>query len=135
MRLSKSTLPGIPSWLLLVFFFAILKWLRFIDIFNLFTKRRGRLEETLEEDRRRERHSKGEDEKKQVGQNLLEDRIGEGQYTRWYHCITPEMFFFTINSLFLNRTKASLRLSYEPLFDREESMSRAIAWYRDRLEL
>jgi len=121
MCLSKSTLPGLPVLFLLVFFFWIRHFLCSLDVFNLFTKRKGRLEEAIEQDRRRSNTVHQEEG----------DKSSKEEKKRWYDLITPEMFYFTINSLFLNRTKASLRLNYEPLFEPKDAMARTLAWFRD----
>lgn len=129
MQLSKSTLPGLPVWFLVFLFFWMYKILSSLDVFNLFSKRRGRLEMAIEEDKLSATDGGNRSSKANYRATDRE------KPKRWYQLITPQTFFFTINSLFLNRTKASLRLNYEPLFNEEESKSRALKWYKEYLKL
>lgn len=86
------------------------------DLFGLFTSKKSRLQEAIQKDN-------GEELDK--GKPKL----------RWYSVITPQTLAFMCNSNFLNRTKASLRLNYEPIFNPEESFDKSLNWYKNHLRL
>lgn len=44
--------------------------------------------------------------------------------------MTPETVKFICNTYFFNRTKATLRLDYDPLYDHDESVSRSLEFYK-----
>lgn len=53
----------------------------------------------------------------------------------WDEYVTPEKTTFICNTYFFNRTKASLRLDYEPIYDAETSKKLSIDWYKNELKL
>lgn len=124
--MTKSSFPAWPVWLLIVLFFSLRRFLHSLDMFGWFTKKRTRLQEAIEKD-----------QGKKMNNEDANDGGGGGgdKPLRWYELITPQTFFFLCNSLFLNRTKASLRLGYEPLYDADESRRRSIDWYKNHLKL
>lgn len=131
MTVSKSTLPAWPIWFLLLFFAFLRNCLSSLDIFGLFTQKKSRLDEAIELDERR----RAEREEPHSNRGPESDCSARPKATRWYHLVTPQTFYFICNSLFLNRTKASLRLDYEPLFSADEAMERSLAWYKNHMEL
>lgn len=44
--------------------------------------------------------------------------------------LTPATVRYLCNTYFFNRTKATLRLDYEPLYDHDESLNRSIQYYK-----
>lgn len=138
-QISKSSYPAIPVWFLIFLFFKLRRFFIALDIFGLFTKKKSKLHETIERDRMMKNGANSE--ASSVGQAVSSSATREqasGSSSgpkRWYHLITPQMFYFMCNSMFLNRTKANLRLDYEPLYDLDEAKSRSIDWYKNHLEL
>lgn len=143
MKVSKSTFPAWPVWLLIVLFTFMRNALISLDIFGLFTKKRTRLDEAIELDKKKEQQlatDNGDNvtmdaQNRQATSDTERRSSSKPTTTRWYHLITSQTFYFMCNSLFLNRTKASLRLDYEPIFDPNESMERSLNWYKSNLEL
>lgn len=124
MRVTKTSYPYIPLLLLIMLFFTVKKFLATLDMFGLFTNKRDRLQEAIEKDR----------EKLEI--NSQETIKAKKQTSkRWYDYITTQTFGYMGNTNFLNRTKASLRLDYDPIIDPEEARKRSLAWFRDHVEL
>lgn len=121
MRLTKKSYPFVALWLLLFLFFAFKRLLRALDFMGLFTEKRDRLKEAIEKDLLKQdpnnEFNKGDKSK------------------RWYDHMTPQMLAFMCSTVFLNRTKASLRLDYEPLVDPDVARSKSIEWYKNHLIL
>lgn len=141
MQVSKSSYPALPIWLLLVLFFFMRRCLVSLDVFGLFTRKRTKLQETMERDQQQQQQQRLHQKSDVDNDNKLQ-KDGPGQQqavcsqpTKWSDLITPETFFFFVNSLFLNRTKASLRLDYEPLFGPEDAIKRSLDWYKNCLQL
>lgn len=95
---------------------------RALDLIGLFTEKKDRLKEAMEQDRLR--RNPGNEPSK-----------GANKPRRWYHYVTPQTVAYICSTAFLNRTKASLRLKYDPLFDPEEAKSKSIDWYKNHLKL
>lgn len=123
MSLTKNSFYFLPVWLLMVLFFTLRKYIAFFDVFGLFSKRNSRLSAAMEEDRRRQ------------NPNLESIPKANTQPKHWYEIVTPQIFAFMCVSNFLNRTKASLRLNYEPLVCFEESQKLSIEWYKNNVHL
>lgn len=125
MHVTKTSYPYLPLMVFLLLLSLLRRTLRRLDFLGLFvTRKKGRLDEAIEQDRAK---SKPESDSK-----VLQLKAKQ---KRWYdYWNTASISFMSITS-FLNRTKASLRLDYEPIFDAEESQHRSINWYRDCLEL
>ena len=125
MKLSKGGYPFIPCWILLWLFFALKNLLQTLDIFGLFNRKQGRLEKAIERDRMLA----------SVGSSQSTEKEQKVEPKRWYNYLMPQTLAFICNSSFLNRTKASLRLHYEPLIGPDEALSRSIEWYKNHLSL
>lgn len=122
MCVTKKSYPSFPIWLLLLLVFAIKRYLVALDFLNLFTNKRGRLQQAIEKDKRNE-----------SGRGDL-DAI-QTKKRAWYHYVTPPIITFMTISSFLNRTKASLRLDYDPVFDPIEAKERSLDWYKNHLKI
>ena len=142
--MSKTTMRAWPIWFLIILFTFMRKSLMALDIFGLFTAKKSRLDEAKERDRRKRselQHKRargghrGQDEADSFSKSESNTSNSQQSATRWYHLITSQTFYFICNSLFLNRTKASLRLDYEPLYSPEESMEISLDWYKNHLLL
>lgn len=120
MRVTKRSYSFLPIWALLVLFFALKRFVKTIDFMGLFVTKKGRLEETLEK------------EQQLRNPNLLNFK---SESKCWYHYVMPQTLGFVCNSCFLNRTKASLRLDYDPIVDPREARDRSLKWYKHHPEL
>lgn len=121
MRLSKRAYNFLIVWILMYLFFALRRYVAFFDFFGIFSKRNSRLEAAIEQDRIKQNpHERSEPAKTKP--------------KHWYDIITPQMFGFMCTANFLNRTKASLRLDYEPLIGPEESEKLAREWYKSEVQ-
>lgn len=120
MRVTTRSYPFLPLWLLLVLFFAMKRLVEGLDFFGLFTEKRNRLQEAIERDEAKSRNSPG----------LLNLLQGNVKQKRWFHYVTPQTLGFMCISCFLNRTKASLRLDYEPLVGPDEAKQKSLIWYK-----
>lgn len=132
MRVTKRAYPFVPIWILLLLFFAIKAFLERLDFLDLFSTKKSRYRETVENDIA----------KAKVKANAAASNRDSGRQAanackskRWYDYVTPSTMFFMCNSSFLNRTKASLRLDYEPLVNPDEAKRRSLDWYKNQLKL
>lgn len=107
----------------MILFFALRKYVAFFDVFGIFGKRNSRLAAAIEEDKLRQ------------NPELRSTLMAKTEPRHWYEVVTPQVLAFMCTSNFLNRTKASLRLDYEPLVGFEESQQSAIEWYKNSLQL
>lgn len=138
MRVSKSTFPAWPVWLLLLLLSFMAKCFRSLDVFGLFTDKKSRLDEAIEADEKRRNEQDGSSQSNTSSLDpdaSAQSASSKAGPSRWYHLVTPQIFYFMCNSLFLNRTKASLRLGYEPTFSPDEALKRSLDWYKSHLEL
>lgn len=119
MEVTKTSYPFVLIWILVYLFFAGKRLIKLIDVFGLFTSRKSRYQETLE----REQDSGKRRSASPSG--------GQAKTRRWFDFVMPQTLAYMCGSSFLNRTKASLRLDYEPLISAEESLSRSLEWYRE----
>lgn len=103
-------------------FFALRRYVAFFDFFGIFSKRNSRLEAVIEQDKLKQ------------NPHLRSELNAKYQPKHWYDIITPQMFGFMCTANFLNRTKASLRLDYEPLIGPEESEKLALEWYKNNVQ-
>lgn len=126
MRVTKTSYPYLPLILFLLFFSLLRRTLRRLDFFGLFVapRKRSRLDEAMDKDKIKSGSGSG----REVINSQKEQRS-------WYDYWHPASISLMSITSFLNRTKASLRLDYEPIFSAEESQSRSISWYRDHLKL
>lgn len=125
MQVSQDSYPFIPAWLLLWLIFTMAVFLRKFDFFGWFTNTKDRYQQAVEKDQRQQ-------------QQLCAGNNDDGNETkkkRWYHYVMPQTLCFMCMSSFLNRTKASLRLDYEPIMTPEESFERSLAWYKNELTI
>lgn len=129
MHVTKETYPFIPSWILLWLFFAISNLISKLDLFGLFTKKKSRYQEAIDEDNNKKIQNEDHELKESSSRNSTNKNL------HWYSYVMPQTLFFMCNSSFLNRTKASLRLDYEPIFTNEEAKERSLNWYKNELEL
>lgn len=134
MLVTKRTLPALPIWFLMLMFFWLRRFLSSLDILRLFTNKKDRLQEQIERDQMRS-CADGPEKKSSSRKTTGGSDKSSQKSRRWYDLITPQTFFFMVNSLFFNRTKASLRLDYEPLFDPKTSYERSIDWYKNHLKV
>lgn len=104
-------------------FFALRRYVAFFDFLGICSKRNSRLDAAMQED------------KIKKNPHLRSDLDSKPAPRHWYDIITPQTFGFMCTANFLNRTKASLRLDYEPLIGPEESEKLAIEWYRKNVQL
>lgn len=138
MRVTKQSHSFIPIWLLVTLWFFLRSCLRAVDLFGLMSHddvddsntARGRLRAAIEADKR--------DEKRQAGSD--DDDEGQQQQQRkrklgWFDYVTPQTLGFMCMSAFMNRTKAALRLHYEPIYSADESQKRALDWYKNELKI
>lgn len=121
MRVTRGSYPFIPVWILLWFVFAFARLIKRLDVLGLFVRQKSRYQETLERDKQVSTPIRPKDP----------DSKNTKSTKRWYYYVTPQTLYYMCNSSFLNRTKASLRLDYEPLVDPDESKKRALEWYRN----
>lgn len=116
--MTKKSYPFLPIWIFLLIFFALKRFVKSLDLFGLFTNKKTRLQEAMERDA-------------QISTTQITKQIKK----RWHDYITPQTLSYMCNSNFLNRTKASLRLDYEPLIDPEEAKRISLNWYKNHLVL
>lgn len=158
MRLSENSYPFLPLFLLLISLLWFRRLLALLDVFGLYTKKKGRLEEAIERDKRQQQPSASTsgqqphqaNREAQVSTSALTAKKSskESSYVnnddydydaweprRWYDAITPQILGFMAMSAFLNRTKASLRLNYSPLYSPEEAHKRSLEWYEKSLKI
>lgn len=115
MHVTKRSYSFLPIWALLVLFFAVKRFIKTADFMGLFVTKKGRLAETMERDQLK---------RDPTSVNLKKET------KRWYHYVMPQTLGFVCNSCFLNRTKASLRLDYEPIVEPKEAKDRSLNWYK-----
>lgn len=120
MQVTKRSYSFLPIWALLVLLFAVRRFIKAVDFMGLFTTKKGRLEQALESDQLRKKHNSVKPKKERK---------------RWFHYLMPQTLGFLCNSCFLNRTKASLRLDYEPIVDPSEAKNISLNWYKNDLKL
>lgn len=125
MHLTKSSYSFIPLWVMVALFFSLKRLLMKLDFLALFTNKRDPLKEAMERDKTDTR----------ARDDPVKFRGPQTNKKRWYHYVMPQTLVFMCGTSFLNRTKASLRLGYEPLFDEEESRGLSIKWYKNHLVL
>lgn len=123
MQVTKRSYPFLPVWILLLIFFALKRTLEALDFLGIFTSRNSRLQEAIERDARASGNAK----------QACSNPSMKPARKRWYHYITPQTLSYMCNSSFLNRTKASLRLDYEPIITPEESRNMSLEWYKNHL--
>lgn len=122
MHVTKNSYSSFPIWILLLLFFAIKKFLCTLDVFNLFTTKKGRLQDAIEKDELKH------------NSNFASLKAQRKQKV-WYDYVNPVNISTMTASQFLNRTKASLRLDYDPIIDPKEATQNSINWYKNHLEL
>lgn len=123
MRVSKNSYSYFAVWIPIILFFALRRFLSSLDIFGLFTNKKSRLQDAIEKDKSSQQAQKHQAETESKPKK------------HWSNYATPATLAFMCNSSFLNRTKASLRLNYDPLIAPDEARSRSIDWYKNHLIL
>lgn len=123
MTVTKTSYPYLPILAFLLLFSFLRRLVSRLDFFGLISSKRNRLQEAIEKDK-----SKALGEHEAVCGKVDRKR-------RWYHYWHPASITLLAVSSFLNRTKSSLRLDYDPIYNPQESHLRSLKWYRDELKL
>lgn len=126
MHLTKRSLPLLPVLLFVYFFLSARRILEALDLFGIFTRKKNRLQEAIERDTM---EKSGDYDKKSP------QEIEESNQKLCFGAVPPSMLFYLCNTSFLNRTKAALRLDYEPIVDSDKSFADSIDWYKKYLKV
>lgn len=127
MHITKRSFPFLPVLLLVYLFFNVKRILEALDYFGIFTEKKNRLHEAIESDNQRRDNEIGKSDLSKVKKSSNTNYFGP--------VIPPSMLIFLCNTSFLNRTKAALRLDYEPIVESNESLLKSLDWYKKYLEV
>lgn len=89
-----------------------------IDFFGIFSEKKDRLQEAIEKDSLRD-------------SEVSKKEVEKSSKTNYFRALHPNMLLFLCSTSFLNRTKATLRLGYEPVIDPDKSLAISIDWYKN----
>lgn len=126
-----------PFWLVfatIYLFFIFRRLLNALDFFGLFTNKKNRLQKAIEEDKKKSTKNK-EQNSQDTNSTGINENVQTSKPLFCFGYLTPQMLLFTCTTSFLNRTKASLRLDYDPIVDSTESFNRSFTWYKNHLKL
>lgn len=112
MSVTTRSYPYLPLWIVMMFFFFVIKLVKSIGLSNL-----------------QERRDENMDNIKYMKKTIFhKSRDGKADKV-WYKMINPQLLTLMSVTWFFNRAKSSLRLDYEPKFTPQESQKRSIEWY------